>query len=67
MVRSIDIANQLVSKWRFFIVLKIIVFHLYLISSSVGDIPGVVSILSSALQSVCVASTASIVNYSLYS
>ena len=31
-----------------FIVLKMIAFHLYLISGNVGDIPGVVSILSRA-------------------
>ena len=46
----------------FFIVLKMIVFHLYLISSNVGDIPGVVFILSRAPQSVRVVSTASTAN-----
>ena len=42
--------------------LKMIVFHIYLISSNVGDISGVVSILPRAPQSVCVVSTASIAN-----
>ena len=45
--------------------LKIIAFQLYLISSNVGDIPGVVSILSRAPQSVCVVSTASTANIPL--
>ena len=51
----------------FFIVLKIIAFHLYLILSNLGDIPGVVSTLSRAPQSVCVCvvSTASIANIPL--